>query len=383
MKQNTTKKTKVTHVAKPQNRTKGVPAVPAEVIKIGVDVGLYNYAYCRQVDGSKQQPAHLTDPIAFVNFVESQKPLAKRVVVCYEAGFLGFELARKLRDEMKVECIVMAPVKLDEANKGVETDKLNAQDICSRLDRYLAGNHRALTSCRIPTKQEELDRQQTRQRQQLLDERKSLRAQGRSLLWQFGYLSSKSWKNWDEESQWLYLSTQIKEPEVLQGLGRMRAIILEITKQLEELETRLVLQCEQTLPATLKKLPTGMGWLSILILTREIMDWERFNNRRQVSCFSGLVPSECSTGQSYRQGSVTKVGNPVMRAILIEMAWRLVRYQPNCRAVKPWLQILCNKRTGARARKRAIVAVARVLIVDLWRLATGQTTPEKLGFTGC
>jgi transposase len=78
---------------------------------------------------------------------------------------------------------------------------------------------------------------------------------------------------------------------------------------------------------------------------------------------------------------VTKVGNPVIRALLVEMAWRLVRYQPRCHAVRHWLPVLQNRcRSGAAARKKAIVAVARVLGVDLWRLATGQTTAVQLGF---
>jgi transposase len=118
----------------------------------------------------------------------------------------------------------------------------------------------------------------------------------------------------------------------------------------------------------------------MLILTRELMNWDRFKNRRQVGSFSGLVPSEGSTGETVRQGSITKVGNPVVRTILIEMAWRLVRYQPHCRAIKRWRHILRDKKAGPRARKKAIVAVARLLGVDLWRLATGQTTAEKLGF---
>ena len=133
-------------------------------------------------------------------------------------------------------------------------------------------------------------------------------------------------------------------------------------------------------PEGLKKLPTGMGWLSVWVVLREFMDPKRFRNRRQVGCFTGLVPSEASTGESFRQGSVTKVGNPVVRAILVEMAWRLVRYQPNCRAIKPRLRVLKDRKAGPRARKKAIVAAARVLAVDLWRLATGQTTVENLGF---
>ena len=387
MKQYPSKRTQTPHVAKPQNRSRAKapapkPTQPADVIKFGVDVGLRKYAYCRQVDGSKQDPPHLTSPADFKELVVAQKQLARRVVVCYEAGFLGFELARWLISH-EIECVVMAPVKLDEANTRVETDKLNAQEIGSRLDRYLAGNTRALTACRIPTRQEELLRYQTRQRQQLLDDRRALQAQGRSVLWQFGYIGDAWWQSWDEEAGWQYLTKALEaEPELLQGLGRLRAVILEVNKQMEELMDRLEAQADQALPESLKELPVGVGWLSMMILLREVMDWNRFKNRRQAGCFSGLVPSESSTGERPWQGSVTKVGNPVVRAILIEMAWRVARLQPNYQGVKRWARILNkNNKAGRRARKRAIVAVARVLMVDLWRLATGQTTAEKLGLT--
>lgn len=346
------------------------PALPERIL-VGVDVGLRKYAICRQVDGSMQEPPQTKTPREFKAWILGQKPKAREVFVCYEAGFLGFELARWLV-ENGIRCVVMSPVKLDEGNKRVETDNLNARDIAGRLDRYLAGNKRAMTVCRIPTRREELDRHLGRQRQQLLDHRKSLEAQGRSLLWQFGCLEEGGGRWWSEK-RWRSLGL---EAEMMERLGRLRAVILELERQQVEVEEKLAAQARP-----MPKLPLGVGGLSMRLLTLECMDWSRFNNRRQVACFSGLVPSEGSTGESRRQGSVTKVGNPVVRMVLVEMAWRLVRYQPGCHAVKPWLETLKNKtKNGARARKRAIVAVARRLVIDLWRLATGQTTAEALGF---
>jgi hypothetical protein len=69
-----------------------------------------------------------------------------------------------------------------------------------------------------------------------------------------------------------------------------------------------------------------------------------------------------------------------MRWALVEMAWRLVRYQPNCYAVRGWGEVIREHPKDKLKRKKAIVAVARQLAVDLWRVATGQTTFEKLGF---
>src|SRR5205085_3378928 len=87
-----------------------------------------------------------------------------------------------------------------------------------------------------------------------------------------------------------------------------------------------------------------------------------------------------SSGSKRVLGSVTKHGNPCLRAVLVECAWRLVRFQPQDRPVKKRLHLLAKgaKATGA-ARKKAVVAVARQLAVDLWRLQTGRCTAEQLG----
>src|SRR5262245_3357425 len=253
------------------------PTQPGDVIKVGVDVGLRKYVFCRQIDGCLPEAPRLNKPMDFRDWLKEQKQLGRRVVVCYEAGLFGFELARWVQSQ-KMECIVMSPIKLDEGNKRVETDKLNARDICSRLDRYLAGNTRALTSCRIPSREEELARQQTRLRQQLLDHRKSLEAQGRSLLWQFGYLDEAT--HWWDEAAWLALERRVDSPVVMSGLKRLRSVIQEINRQGSELMGQLSQQAKTDLPAALGELPTGLGWLSMLILTREVMNWNRFTNRR-------------------------------------------------------------------------------------------------------
>lgn len=352
------------------------PSQPADLIKIGLDIGLNKYAYCRQVDGSLAEGPRASDPDRFRHFALEQKGLGKRVVVCYEAGLFGFELARWLI-EQGLECLVMAPMKLDEGNKRVENDALNAQDILGRLDRYLAGNTRALTVCRIPSREEELARAQTRQRGQLGEESRRIQAQGRSLLWQFGYLEEGK-QRWWEEKVWLKLEGRLAAT-VAGNLRRWRAVLEGLEEQLKELNGELQQQAKAEPPGGLARLPLGVGWLSMLLLSREIMDWKRFKNRRQMGSFTGLVPSEASTGESFRQGSVTKVGNPRIRALLVEMAWRLVRLQPKYHAVKKWEVILHNPRAGKRMRRRAIVAVSRVLAIDLWRLVTGQTTAEKLG----
>jgi transposase len=118
-----------------------------------------------------------------------------------------------------------------------------------------------------------------------------------------------------------------------------------------------------------------------VLIDREVGNWYRFSSRRKVGSYTGLCPGECSSGNTRLQTCVTKHGNPRLRAALVEAAWRLVRFQPNYKPILKWRRILSKGAlaTGA-ARKKAIVAVARQLAVDLWRVRTGRCTPEQLGF---
>ena len=127
-------------------------------------------------------------------------------------------------------------------------------------------------------------------------------------------------------------------------------------------------------------IPAGLGKLTSVMLTREICDWHRFNNRRAISSYTGPCPGERGSGSKRVPGSVTKRGNPRLRAALVECAWRMVRFQPQYPPVKKRLAVLAKgaKATGAQ-RKKAIVAVARHLAVDLWRVHTGRLTGHQLG----
>jgi len=107
--------------------------------------------------------------------------------------------------------------------------------------------------------------------------------------------------------------------------------------------------------------PRGLGKMTSVVIDREIGDWKRFNNRRQIASYTGLCPGEYSSGNTRLQSCVTKHGNPRLRAALVELAWRLVRFQPNYKPVRKWRQILAKGAlaTGA-ARNKAIGGGDRV-----------------------
>ena len=98
--------------------------------------------------------------------------------------------------------------------------------------------------------------------------------------------------------------------------------------------------------------------------------------RRKIACLAGMVPSEWSTGQKERRGSITKVGVPAIRRIIVEMVWRMVLFQPQYQPVQKWQGVL--RGSNPALKKKAVVAIGRQLIVDLWRLETGRVTAQEL-----
>ena len=109
-------------------------------------------------------------------------------------------------------------------------------------------------------------------------------------------------------------------------------------------------QLEAAAPAAI---PLGMGKLTSVVLTREICDWHRFNNRRAISSYTGLCPGERSSGSKRIPGSVTKRGNPRLRAALVECAWRMVRFQPQYPPVQKRLWPCSGQAARATRRSRA------------------------------
>jgi transposase len=121
------------------------------------------------------------------------------------------------------------------------------------------------------------------------------------------------------------------------------------------------------------ELPIGVGALSWMSLELEIRGWERFENRRQIASYTGLCPGIHNSNGRGREGSINRCGNSVVRYLLIEMVWRLLRWQPDYPPIKK-LRTMASK----RARRRLVVAVARRLAIDLWRWSTGRATAEAL-----
>jgi len=111
--------------------------------------------------------------------------------------------------------------------------------------------------------------------------------------------------------------------------------------------------------ASITSRPVGMGPLTEQILEREVGDWKRFKNRRQVSSYLGLCPSEYSTGGSQRKGGITKAGNGRLRQALCQIAWRLLSHQSDYWLVKKWQPQLQASSTTTRRRKQIVIATPK------------------------
>jgi transposase len=126
-------------------------------------------------------------------------------------------------------------------------------------------------------------------------------------------------------------------------------------------------------------LPLGLGKLTYEVLEREVGDWTRFANRRQVASYTGMCPREDSSDRRRFQGSINKHGNPRVRTPLVEASWRLMQWQPHYKPVAKWRPVLTHPKTTKSKRKQIAVAIGRQFSVDWWRVRTGRCQAADLG----
>ncbi len=353
---------------KKANKLCAINPSKCNLIKIGIDVHAQCVVATRQLDGTKAQPPQKFRTADFLLWVEKQLQLACRVVTCYEAGPTGFWLHRELT-KLGVTNYVVCPSCLDSRGKGVNTDQTDANELLSRLDRYLAGNDKVFSVVRVLTLEQEQRRVLTRQRDQMRAHRLSLAAQGRTLMLLHGLRQSNQW--WKKKA---WESLQAELPAwLIERLEVFRPLIVSTEQAIKTLTEAI----EEEAP---KIKPVGMGELTHEIIQREVADWTRFKNQKQVGSYAGLTGGVSGSGQQLADLSITKAGNKRLRTALIELAWRLLVYQSDYWLVRKWKRVLLAPKAHARRRKQLIVAFARRLLVDLWKWKTGRATAQSLGW---
>ena len=363
-----TNKSKTTKTrTRKQTAVRAERPVKAKTLKLGIDVHLDRYVVVRILDGGTPQPPQRFGPAEFMLWAAKQLTLAEQVFTCYEAGPFGYSLHRKL-EKMGATNYVVRPRDWDEYSKKVKTDKRDAQQLALHLDRYVNGNREAFCVVRVPSPEQEQARSLSRQRESFQRERQRLAAQGRSHALYYGeHLQGEWWR----EAVWKTSAAQLP-PIVVNLLEPLRRLIAV-------LEVELKTRTQEVEAAAPEALPVGLGRLTSEILEREVADWNRFKNRRQVASYTGLCPRENSSSDRRFQGAINKHGNRRLRPVLIECLWRLCAFQPEYRIVKKWRPELLNPKTSRPRRKKIIVAMARAFCVDWWRVRTGRCQAQDLG----
>jgi transposase len=297
------------------------------------------------------------------------------VGVAYEAGQEGFWLVRALR-ERGVLAEVIDPASLPVTRRRrAKTDRLDAEALVLALWRYWAGDSRALRMVRVPTEAAEDSREWQRERDRLMAEqrscgdriRKKLRSQG---VWSLG----RAWR------------VQLRAGQVRGFAGRPLGALLQasLVIELDRLETaeaklkeltghleHLDAPAQQRIHA-LQQL-CGIGLVSARALALRLF-WRTFSNRRQVGACVGLVSLPYDSGTMRQDQGISKAGDPRLRALLIELAWLWLRYQPNS-ALTLWFRRRSGG-SGARGKRTLLVAVARRLAIALWRYLKDGVLPE-------
>jgi transposase len=345
------------------------------VVKLTQDVHAHFFVSCLQEEGQQPKALRKLTPNAHLEWVAQLVAQSEKVYSCYEAGPTGFSLHRQLT-KLGVENIVVAPTCLDEQGKRVNNDRSDTLQLAGRLDRYVAGNRRIFTVVRIPTIEEEQRRAWTRQRKQLQAQRLSLASQGRSLVLSQGVAISNQW--W-QESHWKRHLVSLPS-WLMRHLEVFRRIILAVQEEIEQIDKQVLAQRQ----AAAQPKPKYAGENSLEVIEAEVCQWSRFSSWRKAGSYCGLTGGVSASGQSHRDLSITKRGNPRLRSALVEMAWRMALHQPDYWLTKKWAPILSSKvKAHRRSRKKAIVAYARQLFVDLWKWKTGRITAQRLGWQMC
>lgn len=333
-------------------------------IKLGLDVHLAFIMAVVQRGHSAHHPPRKLSPQQLADQIRKWIAEGFQVFCVQESCGFGFTLHRQLV-EAGAQSFLITPIALNGKRK---TDKLDARALCQRLTRFIDGDRDELSPIRIPSLAEQQRRETSRRRKFLQRQLRSFANRGHG---QFAeYCHQPLPHRWWGARNWMKLSPQL-DPWLLSVLVSLRELILTLEKQLALLETQLNERVQDQL------LPKGLGQISLVTLDAEICDWHRFHNRKQIGSYTGCCPGEHSSAGKRRLGSIDRMGNGRVRAILVEAVWRFLKWQPHWKAAQKFKLKLAD---GAAMKKKAVIALARQLAIDLWRWRTGRCTMEQLGW---
>jgi transposase len=302
-----------------------------------------------------------------------------RVWSCYEAGRDGFWLHHWLRSEgIENEVVDSASIEVKRRARQVKTDRVDVEKLLALLLRYHRGERKALSLVHVPTVAEEDQRRLHRERERLLKERTQHSNRLQSLLVAQGvrlkvgaefaaHLAAV--RLWDGRE----LPADLKA-ELLREWERYQLVDRQV-HELEALQHRRVAEAQGEALAVVQQLMQlrGVGWQSAWGLGMEFFGWRTFANRRELAALAGLTPTPYDSGDRQREQGISKAGNRRVRAVMIELAWFWVRYQPQSELSQWFARRYAHG--GSRMRRIGIVALARKLLIALWRYVEMDRVP--------
>lgn len=302
------------------------------------------------------------------------------VVSCYEAGYDGFWLHRQLT-AAGIENLVIDPASLavDRRARRAKTDRIDGEQMIRALLAHLRGEPRVLRVVRVPSPEQEDARRLARERERLVKERTAHLNRIKALLRTLGLAAGRpmraDWPAWlARQRDW---QGQPVPPGLRDELLREHARLRLLCEQFATLKAQAAPQEIHHSAAQLQRLK-GIGPVIANTLAGELF-WKDFQNRREVAGYLGLAPSPWRSGRVNHEQGISKAGNRRARQVAVELAWLWLRHQRDS-ALSRWFQIRVGDQRG-RVRRIAIVALARKLLIALWRFLTTGLVPTDAVLT--
>ncbi|WP_167484277.1 IS110 family transposase [Mesorhizobium tamadayense] len=295
------------------------------------------------------------------------------VVVIQEAGLDGFWIERVLAAESWIESYVVdaASIAVPRKRRRAKTDRIDGETLIRTLMAYKRGEPRVCSMVKVPSLEAEDRLRISRERKALVAERIAHNNRIKGLLFNQGIrdyepLCRDRRKRLEElrTGDGRPLSHHLKA-QIVRELDRLELLLGQI-KAVEAERDALIAEekPDQTAPMTALLALKGIGAEFAAILYAEGL-FRQFGNRRQIAAYAGLAPSPWQSGTINQEQGVSKAGNPRLRTTMIQLAWLWLRHQPDS-ALTRWFHVRIDK--GAlRSKKVAIVALARKLLVALWK----------------
>ena len=308
----------------------------------------------------------------------------ERVVVAYEAGRDGFWLARWLR-ERGVEAYVMHPssVAVSREHRRAKTDRLDTQLLMRAFLGWLGGERRHCSMAAIPTIEEEDAKRPNREHEKLVGDRTRIVNRMKSALARLGIRWFKpTLRKAEEKLSELHTAEGTPLPEnTREELRRDMTRLRIVREQIKEIEEQRLRKLKAGAPA--EKGPhamirliarvMGIGVETADMLVNEILS-RHLRSSKAVARYAGLTGSPDESGKRRREKGLARAGNARVRRGMIQMAWRFLRFQKDSRLAHWFSTRAADGRSGTR--KTMIVALARKLLIALWRMATTGEIPE-------